>query len=96
MEERWIEITNDEHTGFVPFETWQKIKQLQDGEKEDVCQFNLTIQREGVDGVGSYIREIAYGYGKWREVDKPKENKKNACTCSIQDLMLHGCKCGGK
>ncbi len=22
--------------------------------------------------------------------------KNNKCTCSIQDLMLQGCKCGGK
>lgn len=43
--------------------------------------------------------ELRYIDGVWKFVKKcdcEKEKPKHECTCDLQELMLHGCKCGGK
>lgn len=45
----------------------------------------------------SHDNFAAYGvFPKLESLPKPKAIEQKLCSCSMSDIMRHGCKCGGK
>ncbi len=94
-----VEITNNICSGFVPYKTWVEIQKAQnDIDKKELVLFDLKLTNYIYHPFlkdKEYQRVVANYSTIWVLVNTNKSIY-NKCTCTIQNLMLQGCKCGGK